>query len=332
MDALAYVERSSRTRAAPLFVLFGDDDFLLRRARAKLVADLLGEADPAFAMTTVEGDKAEWREVRSELDTLPFLSPRRVVAIEQADGFVSKNRPQLEEYAGGTGRGTLILEVKTWPGNTRLAKATPESCTIVCKSPADGKLVPWCKKFASDEFGKSFAPDAAPWLVELVGPSLGQLAQEIEKLATAVGASGTITRELIDTLVGRSRQAATFKIFDAIGAGRTADALAILHRLFQQGEEPLAVLGAFSWQLRRLGAISRSARAGLTVLEAMDRSGVPSFARAGFEQQLRHLGRYRMDLIYDWLIESDLGMKGSSELPPRLQLERLVVRLAAPAQ
>jgi DNA polymerase-3 subunit delta len=333
MDALAYIERSSKTKPALLFVLCGDEDFLVRRARAKLVADLLGDADPAFAVTAVEGEKADWRAIKSELDTLPFLSPRRVVVVEQADVFVTNNRPPLEEFAAaGASRGTLILEVKTWPGNTRLAKMTPEACTIVCKSPADGKLVPWCKKFAADEYGKSFAADAAPWLVELVGASLGQLAQEIEKLAIAAGDSGVITRALVDSLVGRTRQAETFKIFDAIGAGRSADAIAILHRLYQQGEDPMAVLGAFSWQLRRLGAVSRSTRAGRSIPEAMDRSGVPPFARAGVEQQLRHLGRRRMDLVYDWLIDVDLGMKGSSELPPRMQLERLVVRLAAPAQ
>lgn len=333
MDALAYIERSSKTKPAVLFVLVGDEAFLVRAARTKLVADLLGDADPAFAVTVIDGEKAEWRAIKSELDTLPFLSPRRVIVVEQADMFVTEHRPQLEDFAtAGTCRGTLILEVKSWPSHTKLAKKTPEPATIVCKSPAPGKLVPWCRKHAQDEHAKSFAGDAAEWLVELAGPSLGQLAQEIHKLAIAAGGNTTITRELIDNHVGRTRQAETFKIFDAIGAGRTGDAIAILNRLFQQGEDPMAVLGAFSWQLRRLGAVSRSSRAGLSIPEAMDRSGIPPFARSGVEQQLRHLGRARMDLIYDWLLDADLGMKGSSEMPPRIQLERLVVHLARPAR
>jgi DNA polymerase-3 subunit delta len=55
---------------------------------------------------------------------------------------------------------------------------------------------------------------------------------------------------------------------------------------------------------------------------------VPPFAARGCEQQLRHLGRRRLDRLYDWLLEVDLGLKGGSELPPRTLLERFVVRLA----
>jgi hypothetical protein len=43
---------------------------------------------------------------------------------------------------------------------------------------------------------------------------------------------------------------------------------------------------------------------------------------------MRHLGRRRLDRLYDWLLETDQGMKGGSALPPPVLLERLVVRLA----
>jgi DNA polymerase-3 subunit delta len=36
----------------------------------------------------------------------------------------------------------------------------------------------------------------------------------------------------------------------------------------------------------------------------------------------------RLDKLYDWLLETDGGLKGGNPLPERLQLERLVVRLA----
>jgi DNA polymerase-3 subunit delta len=62
----------------------------------------------------------------------------------------------------------------------------------------------------------------------------------------------------------------------------------------------------------------------------MEEAGVPPFAQKGCEQQLRHLGTARTERLYDWLIQVDLGLKGSSQLPPRTLLERLVVRLAQP--
>jgi DNA polymerase-3 subunit delta len=46
------------------------------------------------------------------------------------------------------------------------------------------------------------------------------------------------------------------------------------------------------------------------------------------EQQLRHLGRRRLNRLYEWLIDADGGLKGGSQLPKRTILERLVVQLA----
>ena len=81
-------------------------------------------------------------------------------------------------------------------------------------------------------------------------------------------------------------------------------------------------------QLRRLAQAARASQQGQPLSTALDRAGVPPFAQRGCEQQLRHLGRPRTDRLYDWLLEADQGLKGSSQLPPRTLLERLVVRLA----
>jgi hypothetical protein len=62
----------------------------------------------------------------------------------------------------------------------------------------------------------------------------------------------------------------------------------------------------------------------------MDRENIQPWAKARAEGLLRHLGRRRLDKLYDWLLETDLGMKGSSQLPQRVLLERLVVRRARP--
>ena len=62
----------------------------------------------------------------------------------------------------------------------------------------------------------------------------------------------------------------------------------------------------------------------------MDTAGVPAFPKARDEtrKQLKHLGRQRLDTLFDMLIELDSGLKGSNPLPERLQIERLIVRLA----
>jgi DNA polymerase-3 subunit delta len=157
---------------------------------------------------------------------------------------------------------------------------------------------------------------------------MGQLDQELAKLASYVGAAKKIDTADVDVLVGRGHSASAFKIFDAIGASKPAEALAILDSLFDQGEEPIRILGAFSMQLRRLAQAARLSERGIPSGAALAQAGVPPFALRDAEQQLRHLGTRRAGKIYDWLLEADLGMKGSSSLTPRTLLERLIVRLA----
>src|SRR5581483_12441467 len=114
MDVLAFVDAAPKAKPQPIYVLAGDEAFLKRQARAALDSLLLGDADPAFAVSTYPGDRADWSAVRADLDTLPFLSPRRVVAIDAADQFVTKYRPALEKYAAAPSKvGTLILDVKS---------------------------------------------------------------------------------------------------------------------------------------------------------------------------------------------------------------------------
>src|SRR5262249_20141353 len=163
--------------------------------------------------------------------------------------FVTEFRSQLEKHVAKPAKGVLILEVRTWLATTKLAKAIPDAATIACKAPRPAQLPAWCAQRAKSAYSKKLADPAARALLELIEPSLGLLDQELAKLATYVGTAAEITAEDVDTLVGRSRGADVFRILDAIGQGKAGEALAILQRALADGEEPIGILGAFSWQL-----------------------------------------------------------------------------------
>ena len=121
----------------------------------------------------------------------------------------------------------------------------------------------------------------------------------------------------------RSEQAA------AVLAEEPGEALTIIGELFEEGEAPLMILGALGAQLRRLAAAARLHKQGMRLDDAMDQAGIMKWpaARESTRKQMKHLGWGRMDKLYDWLVEADLGMKGGSPLPERVLLERLIVRL-----
>lgn len=331
MDSLAFLERAARGKPQPVYVVSGDEDFLKRRVLKALRALVFGPEGDTFGLSSYDGDKAVLATVLDELRTLPFLASRRLVIVDAADPFVTRHRESLEQYvATPAEHGTLVLEVKSWPANTRLAKALSDAATLVCKAPAPFKLPEWCARWAKSEYGKELSVNAARLLVDLVGAEMGLLDKEIEKLSIYVGDAARIEADDVDKLVGASRQENIWKVFDAIGSGQMKAALELLERALDQGEEPIALLGAFSLQLRRLARGARLHQQGKPLAAALAEVGIPPFAVKGCEQQIRHLGWRRLDRLYDWLLEVNLGLRGSSQLSPRSQLERLVVRLARP--
>jgi DNA polymerase III subunit delta len=328
MDALSFLDRADRASPQSVYVLHGDEDFLKRHVLAALRNLLFaGEADD-FGWSAHAGETAAFAAVRNELETLPFFGARRVVVVEAADPFVTRHRASLEKYVTeSSAAGVLVLEVKSWPATTRLAKLVNSASTIVCKAPAAYRLPEWCARWAQSHHGKDLTLDAARLLVDLIGPEMGQLDQELGKLAIYVGKAKRISAADVDQLVGRSREENVFKILDAIARGECGQALASLDRLLESGEDPLRILGALSLQLRRLAQVARLNEQGQPIGMALNKVGVPPFARQETENQLRSFGS-RNKLLYDWLLETDLGVKGGSQLPPRVLLERLFARLA----
>ncbi len=338
MEALQFLSAKDSKRQ-PIYALVGDEDFLKRYTRERIVSIAIGDEDPSFAVAVYAGEKLDFSTVRNELETLPFLAPCRVVVVEAADKFVTDNRPALEAYfAKPSSVGVLVLDVKTFPETTKLAKAIPDAAKIACKAPVAHKLHElhsWCVKWAQSAHKKKLAMNAAEQLVELVGTSMGLLDQELGKLANAVGAKAGISVEDVEALVGRSKAANVFLILDAIAEGRPREALSILEELFAEGEDPLAVMAPLTARLRKLATVGRLHFVENVALgPAMDAANVPKWdkARISCEKQLKHLGGRRLLKLPDWLVELNYGLKGGNPLPERVQVERLVVMLACPRE
>lgn len=341
MDAMQFLEKAAKSKRQPIYALIGDEDFLKRRVREAIVSSVLGDADPAFSVSVYSGERLDFSSVRNDLETPSFLAPCRVVIVENADtkphpaveAFLSAHRPSLEKYAAQPSSvGVLILDVKSFPETTKLAKALPDAAKIACKAPYENTLPKWCVGWAKTAYGKKLSFEAAELLVDLVGPAMGMLDTELNKLATAVGSQAGIEAADVDRLVGRSAGADVFRILDAIGEGKPKAAFGILEQLFAEGEDPMAVIGPMTSQLRKLAAVGRGVASKQSMGQAMDEAGVPKWEkiRVSTERQLKWLGMRRLSALSDWLVEINFGLKGGNSLPERVQVERLIVKLARP--
>ncbi|MGA2032887.1 MAG: DNA polymerase III subunit delta [Thermoguttaceae bacterium] len=339
LHAIDYLAEPQKHPAAAVCVLFGDEPFLQRQIMLAFRAEVLGGDEGDFSLSSFDGRTAELRDLLEELATVAmFGGGKRLVVVDDADDFVTRYRAQLEEYcATPSGSGVLVLEVKSWPSNTRLYKAVDaQGLAIECSAPPQAKLLRWLGQWARHAHQVQLPADAAESLVELIGPELGLIDQEVARLALMAGPDKKITAQMVETLVGGWRAKTTWEMLDAALEGKAAQAMLQLDRLLAAGENPVGLLGQISASLRRLAAATRlilqaeAAGRRIALGQALQQAGVRPFVVQRAERQLRHLGRQRGKLLYGWLLEADLDLKGYTAMPPRLVLERLVVRLAAP--
>jgi len=339
LHAIDYLAQPNKYPPKPVCVAFGDELFLRRQVLLGLRRAVLGGDEADFSLSSHEGRTAEFRAVVEELTTIAMFGGQRLVVVDEADEFVSRYREALEGYVSRPGRsGILLLDVKSWPSNTRLYKAVDtQGLAVDCTAPALAKLTRWLSEWAKQTHKSQLSLNAADTLVELVGTELGLLDQELAKLALLAGKDKKITPEMIQKLVGGWRAKTTWEMLDLALDGNATEALRQIDRLLANNEAPIGLLAQISATLRRLAAATRlilqSEAVGrrIGVGPALQQVGVKSFVLQKAERQLKRLGRHRGAQLYRWLLQADLDLKGDSEMPPRLILERLIVRLAATA-
>lgn len=332
MQAFEFLRTAGTRSVLPVYALVGEDAYLRREVASAIVRAALGRDSDDMAVSRFPGEHAALADVLDELRTLPFLAGRRVVIVENADPFVTAHRQALESYAERpAASGSLILQVKSWPATTRLARIVQKvGQTVDCKSPRESELPDWLVRLARATEQATLEPEAARLLLELVGPEIGLLANEVAKLATYVGERGTITREDVARLVGAGRVETIWKVLDAATSGQAAVALELLDRLLTSGEYPVPVLAAMTASLRKVHHAGMLRTLNLDLKEACARAGVPPFAVEQTRRQHAHLGPTRVRRLPELLLQADLDLKGSSGLGPREVLERLIVSLSRP--
>ena len=349
VSALDYLSQPDKHAAPSVCAVFGDEAYLRSEVLATLRRQVLSGEEDGFSLTTFTGKEVQLREVLDAISTVSlFGGGRRLVIVEEADPFVTEYRAQLEDYVARPAKGgVLVLDVKTWPGNTRLAKAVAAGgMTIDCRSAEtmkpperkarDRELKAWLTTRAIVLHQVRIDTSAVAALLDLIPPEPGILIQEIAKLALMVGKDRVIGEKFVRENVGGWRTRTTWDMIDAVADGRAAAALAQLGRLIAAGEKPQGLLSQMASSLRRFATAmelvesAEARRQRLPLRNALSQAGVLPFKLNDAERQLRQIGRGRAKQLTRWLLAADLAIKShnSADDAARIELERLIVRLA----
>lgn len=333
MHATEFLQQARNLPVPGFIVLYGKDQFLCQSVKTAFRDQILGgdaDNDERLGEVRLAGKETEWKSLNDELRLRSMWGERRLIVVENGDEFVSANRARLEKIVERSGKSSvLVLELQSFPGNTKLAKlVNSQALSIECSELTGGRLLNWMRDVATKLHNKQLDRNAAELLVELVGGSMTLLSSELEKLATYVGEIQRITTADVEAIVGGWRLQTTWAMLDAVRDGQLHLALQHLDQLLNAGEAPQKLLGGMVFYFRKYAEATERLRNTKSFPTALKESKIFPRDHAPATEYLRRIGRPRAEMILELLSQADLGMKGDSSLPERMQMELLIVSLS----
>jgi DNA polymerase III delta subunit len=198
---------------------------------------------------------------------------------------------------------------------------------------SDVEAIAWAQKRAKESHQTAISPQAARDLIEAVGTELGRIDTELEKLALAAGGEGApITVELVEQMVGVTRQEEFWGIQDGLMKGRTGETLEELQRLLDVSRhDPVAIGWSYMDTARKIHLAAAAVAQGTSLrsLSKPLRLWGPDADRRIDELTTiaKTTGPTRAARLFQAAVQTD-GWNKSSMGEPVRNLEVLTVRFA----
>jgi len=323
------LERSLREGLRPLYLLLGPEIYL-RRVAAQAITDaalsrtLLREFnESSFSLVSDAVQSAV-----AAADQLPMMSDTRVVRIRDFARLREAEEEILIRYLNNPSPSTvMIFTADELDKRKKSSKVLLDVCTVVEFSPLkDAEARSWAKARLK-ELKVTADDQVLTELIRLVGTDVQTLANELEKLASAAADTGRITMPVVDELIGRSRELSNFELADHLMAGNRKRALETLHRLLEDGAEPVMLVGLIAGNYHRL-ALGKHLMARGGREEVFRNISLPPFKRDSYISTLQRSTAAKIARGIQLTAAADLAIK-TSQATPRLQLEMLVCELAS---
>ena len=322
-------------KVEPLYLLFGPEGYL-RDAAARVVADAALKDSPLreFNESSYSLASVDVQQAIAAAEQMPMMGGRRVVRVTDFGRLREADEEALVRYVTRpVETSTVIFVSGDLDKRRRLSKTLMETCVSVeFAELKDAELAAWARDRLK-HLGAYADERTLRQIVALVGASVRQLATELEKLATAALPGGQITMELVDALVGRSRELSNFELSDHLIARDRRRALETLRKILDDGAEPVMLIGLLASNFHRLALAKELMSRGAPEQEVFRVVNMPFGQRKEFLATARRADSRELAQRIARIAEADLAIKtslgGGGDRGSRLQLEMLVCELSA---
>jgi DNA polymerase-3 subunit delta len=306
------------------YIFHGDDEHSQRKFLIQL-QEKLGDMTLVDLNTTrFEGVSLTMSQLRHACDSIPFLSDRRLVIVNDLLARQPDYMDSLLDYVLELPETTRLVFCES-----RLLKETHPMIRLAMQSDSgyiksfirlEGREISlWIQNRVRERDGR-ISPKAAHLLAINVGNNLALLENEIEKLILYRG------EELIDVgevslLCPYVAEASIFDLVDALGSRHGRTTAELLQSKLADGTDPFNLFGMIVRQYRLLIQVKEMAAAGRKPPEIGKTLNIPGFVAGKLYQQSHNYDLPQLEQVYAHLLDMDVRVKtGKTEMSTALNL------------
>ena len=248
----------------PIHLFWGDDEAARNRAVDALIQQVCDPSWQSINLTRLDGnDQGQATQALAEARTPPLGAGDRLVVLQRSPFCNQCPADLASQLEGALGQIPvhchLVLVNAAKPDarlrTTKALKGLAEERSFNLPAVWDGAGQVELVSRTAREMGLAVEPAAAEALAEAIGSDSARLASELEKLSLYAGSGkaggpGTpITAAAVAALIG-SHATSSLQVGDALLAGQSAEAIALVEQLLEVNEPALRIVAALSSQIR----------------------------------------------------------------------------------
>lgn len=304
----------------PVLLFCGPEEYVKKSALATLRGKLLSEDFAVLNESVFEG-ALPLAKLEETLEALPVLSDARLTVLKESPLVLPAKREGAAEKGDDA---QALAYLQNMPETSRVVFYCGQDKPLKTKKlvkwiEAQGGLVEfdfldqkdmarWCKSYLAPQ-KKQLDRAALAEIQARVGPSVTEMKNALDKLSGYAMAQSTITLADVEQLITPTVEQSVFKVMDLAIAGDGTQALAIVTKLLEQGEQPHGLLAVFTSTCRRLALCKQVLASGGGEAQVAQALSVAPFVARRLAGQCRKIPQSALTRNVTYLVECDYNIK-----------------------
>lgn len=307
----------------PVYLLFGEEDYLRKQYRDKLKNALVADGD-TLNYNYFEGKDVNVNEVIDLAQTMPFLAEKRVILLENT-GLVKSGGEKMADYVKDMADTVILIFVEAQidkrSGLYKAIQSVGSTCEF--KTQDEMTLKKWIGSRVKQE-NKRISEDAVNTLLDMAGSDMANIQSELEKLFSYTLKKDNITTEDVETICIRRLASVVFDLTENMANKRQKAALDLYYNLLAQKETSLGLLALISKHFTRLLEVKELKKNGYHYRVIAEKTGLHPYAVQKYEAQAEKFKTSEIRRMLQACVETDEGIK-SGKIDKDLGVELIII-------